>query len=256
MSFLQGIAASSGIAIAKAYRLVEPDLSFEKKTIEKVDSEVERFEAAISQSKSELETIRDNARENLGADKAAIFEAHLLVLSDPELLNPIKDKVKSDKVNAEFALKETADMFVSMFESMDNEYMRERAADIRDVTKRVLSHLLGVKIVNPSMISEEVVVVAEDLTPSDTAQLNRQFVKGFTTDIGGRTSHSAIMARSLEIPAVVGTKTATKDIENGDLVIVDGLKGEVHINPTPELVENNIKKQLKTLKHKRPSGQS
>ncbi|MDF1506792.1 phosphoenolpyruvate--protein phosphotransferase [Robertmurraya sp. DFI.2.37] len=237
MSFLQGIAASSGIAIAKAYRLVEPDLSFEKKTIEKVDSEVERFEAAISQSKSELETIRDNARENLGADKAAIFEAHLLVLSDPELLNPIKDKVKSDKVNAEFALKETADMFVSMFESMDNEYMRERAADIRDVTKRVLSHLLGVKIVNPSMISEEVVVVAEDLTPSDTAQLNRQFVKGFTTDIGGRTSHSAIMARSLEIPAVVGTKTATKDIENGDLVIVDGLKGEVHINPTPELVE-------------------
>ncbi|MEK4148576.1 phosphoenolpyruvate--protein phosphotransferase [Robertmurraya sp. FSL W8-0741] len=237
MSFLQGIAASSGIAIAKAYRLVEPDLSFEKKTIEKVDSEVERFEAAIAQSKSELEMIRDNARENLGADKAAIFEAHLLVLSDPELLNPIKDKVKSDKVNAEFALKETADMFVSMFESMDNEYMRERAADIRDVTKRVLSHLLGVKIVNPSMISEEVVVVAEDLTPSDTAQLNRQFVKGFTTDIGGRTSHSAIMARSLEIPAVVGTKTVTKDIENGDLVIVDGLKGEVHINPTPELVE-------------------
>ncbi|WP_137742778.1 phosphoenolpyruvate--protein phosphotransferase [Robertmurraya siralis] len=237
MSFLQGIAASSGIAIAKAYRLVEPDLSFEKKTIEKVDSEVERFEAAIAQSKSELEMIRDNARENLGADKAAIFEAHLLVLSDPELLNPIKDKVKSDKVNAEFALKETADMFVSMFESMDNEYMRERAADIRDVTKRVLSHLLGVKIVNPSMISEEVVVVAEDLTPSDTAQLNRQFVKGFTTDIGGRTSHSAIMARSLEIPAVVGTKTVTKDIKNGDLVIVDGLKGEVHINPTPELVE-------------------
>ncbi|WP_019153001.1 phosphoenolpyruvate--protein phosphotransferase [Robertmurraya massiliosenegalensis] len=237
MSFLHGIAASSGIAIAKAYRLVEPDLTFEKKTIDQVDSEVERFEAAIAQSKKELEEIRNNAKENLGEDKAAIFEAHLLVLSDPELLNPIKDKVKSDKVNAEFALKETADMFVSMFESMDNEYMRERAADIRDVTKRVLSHLLGVKIVNPSMISEEVVVVAEDLTPSDTAQLNRQFVKGFTTDIGGRTSHSAIMARSLEIPAVVGTKTATKDIENGDLVIVDGLNGQVHINPTPELVE-------------------
>lgn len=237
MSFLQGIAASSGIAIAKAYRLVEPDLSFEKKTIEDTDSEVERFNSAIAQSKSELEVIRDNAKENLGADKAAIFEAHLLVLSDPELLNPIQDKVKSEKVNAEVALKETADKFISMFESMDNEYMRERAADIRDVTKRVLSHLLGVKIVNPSLISEEVIVVAEDLTPSDTAQLNRQFVKGFTTDIGGRTSHSAIMARSLEIPAVVGTKSATKDIENGDLIIVDGLKGEVHINPTQELVE-------------------
>lgn len=237
MSFLQGIAASSGIAIAKAYRLVEPDLSFEKKTVENAEAEVARFDAAIAQSKTELEAIRDNAKENLGADKAAIFEAHLLVLSDPELLSPIQDKVKSEKVNAEVALKETADMFIMMFESMDNEYMRERAADIRDVTKRVLSHLLGVKIVNPSMISEEVIVVAEDLTPSDTAQLNRQFVKGFTTDIGGRTSHSAIMARSLEIPAVVGTKVATKDIQNGDLVIVDGLKGEVHINPTPELVE-------------------
>jgi phosphoenolpyruvate-protein phosphotransferase (PTS system enzyme I) len=237
MSFLQGIAASSGIAIAKAYRLVEPDLSFEKRTVENVDDEVKRFDSALEQSTRELEAIRDNAKENLGADKAAIFEAHLLVLSDPELVSPIKDKVKSDKVNAEVALKETADMFISMFESMDNEYMRERAADIRDVTKRVLSHLLGVKIVNPSMISEEVIVVAEDLTPSDTAQLNRQFVKGFTTDIGGRTSHSAIMARSLEIPAVVGTKSATKDIENGDLIIVDGLKGEVHINPTPELVE-------------------
>lgn len=237
MSFLQGIAASSGIAIAKAYRLVEPDLSFDKKTIDNVDSEIERFDAAINQSKKELEVIRDNAKVNLGADKAAIFEAHLLVLSDPELLTPVKDKVNSEKVNSEYALKETADMFVAMFEAMDNEYMRERAADIRDVTKRVLSHLLGVKIVNPSLISEEVIVVAEDLTPSDTAQLNRQFVKGFTTDIGGRTSHSAIMARSMEIPAVVGTKTATKDIENGDLIIVDGLKGQVHINPTGELVE-------------------
>lgn len=134
----------------------------------------------------------------------------MLVLSDPELLNPIKDKIKSDSVNAEFALKETADMFVTMFESMDNEYMKERAADIRDVTKRVTGHLLGVEIPNPSLISEEVIIVAEDLTPSDTAQLNRNFVKGFTTDIGGRTSHSAIMARSLEIPAVVGTKAATK----------------------------------------------
>ncbi|MFB6465707.1 phosphoenolpyruvate--protein phosphotransferase [Cytobacillus sp. Hz8] len=237
MSFLNGIAASSGIAIAKAYRLVEPDLSFEKKTIDNISEEVERFQAALNQSKSELEVIKEKALVDLGADKAAIFEAHLLVLSDPELTTPIEDKIKSEQVNAEFALKETADMFVSMFESMDNEYMKERAADIRDVTKRVLSHLLGIEIVNPSMISEETIIVAGDLTPSDTAQLNRQFVKGFTTDIGGRTSHSAIMARSLEIPAVVGTKMATKEINNGDIVIVDGLKGEVHINPTPEVIE-------------------
>lgn len=237
MTFLHGIAASNGIAIAKAYRLVEPDLSFEQTRIEDASAEVERYRQAIDRAKSELETIRDRAKVDLGPDKAAIFEAHLLVLSDPELNTPIEDKIKSDKVNAEAALKETADMFVVMFEQMDSEYMKERAADIRDVTKRVLAHLLGVELPNPSMIAEEVIIVAEDLTPSDTAQLNRQFVKGFTTNIGGRTSHSAIMARSLEIPAVVGTKTATEEIHNGDLVIVDGLKGEVHINPTPELVE-------------------
>jgi phosphoenolpyruvate-protein phosphotransferase (PTS system enzyme I) len=237
MTFLKGIAASNGIAIAKAYRLVEPDLSFEQKTIDDVAAEVNRFREAMEKSKSELEAIRDRAKVDLGADKAAIFEAHLLVLSDPELNAPIEDKIQSEKVNAESALKETADMFIMMFEQMDNEYMKERAADIRDVTKRVQAHLLGVQLVNPSMIAEEVIIVAEDLTPSDTAQLNRQFVLGFTTNIGGRTSHSAIMARSMEIPAVVGTKTATEEINNGDLVIVDGLKGEVHINPTPELVE-------------------
>ncbi|WP_318504983.1 phosphoenolpyruvate--protein phosphotransferase [Bacillus sp. T3] len=237
MNVLMGIAASSGIAIAKAYRLVEPDLSFVQTNIENVEQEVERFRAALAKAKGELEQIRERAHRELGADKAAIFEAHLLVLSDPELVGPIEDSIKAEKMNAEAALKNTADMFIMMFEQMDNEYMKERAADIRDVTKRVLAHLLGVQLVNPSMISEEVIIVAEDLTPSDTAQLNRNYVKGFTTDIGGRTSHSAIMARSMEIPAVVGTKSATESIKNGDLVIVDGLGGEVHINPSEELVK-------------------
>ncbi len=137
-----------------------------------------------------------------------------------------------------------------MFEQMDNEYMKERAADIRDVTKRILSHLLNVKIPNPSMIAEEVIIVGEDLTPSDTAQLNSQFVKGFATDVGGRTSHSAIMARSLEIPAVVGTKTITREVDNGDLIIIDGWNGEVHINPTPEIVKEYKKAQQKAEVHK------
>jgi phosphoenolpyruvate-protein phosphotransferase (PTS system enzyme I) len=242
-SLLRGIAASNGIAIAKAYRLVEPDFSFEKKAIQSPENEVARFQAALATAKSELEQIRDRAGSELGADKAAIFDAHLLVLSDPELISPIEDKIKTENVNAEHALKETADMFISMFESMDNEYMKERAADIRDVTKRVLAHLLGLQIPNPSMVTEEVIIVAEDLTPSDTAQLNRNFVLGFTTDIGGRTSHSAIMARSMEIPAVVGTKTVTESISNGDIVVVDGLKGEVHINPTPEVLEEYRKVQ-------------
>lgn len=129
------------------------------------------------------------------------------------------------------------------------------AADIRDVTKRVLAHLLGVNVSNPSLISEEVVIIAEDLTPSDTAQLNRKFVKGFTTDIGGRTSHSAIMARSMEIPAVVGTKTVMEDIQNGVLVIVDGLDGEVIVDPSEETVKAYEKKPL-SMQNKKLNGLS
>jgi len=241
-TMIKGIAASSGIAIAKAYRLVEPDLSFSKTTVEDTEAEINRLRKAFDEARSQVEGIKNYAHENLGADKAAIFDAHLLILNDPEMVNPMEEKIQNEKVNAESALQETTDMFITIFESMDNEYMRERAADIRDVRKRVLASLLNVTIPNPSLISEEVIVVAEDLTPSDTAQLNRNFVKGFTTDIGGRTSHSAIMARSLEIPAVVGTKTATSDINHGDLLILDGLSGEVHINPTEELVEIYKKK--------------
>lgn len=240
---LKGIAASDGIAIAKAYLLVEPDLSFGKSEVADAESEVKRFQSAVDVSKAELSKIREQAAKSLGEDKAQIFDAHLLVLNDPELVGPIEESIKSTKTNAEAALQETTDMFISMFESMDNEYMRERAADIRDVRKRVLSHLLGVTIPNPALINEEVVVVASDLTPSDTAQLDRNFVKGFVTDIGGRTSHSAIMARSLEIPAVVGTKEVTGDTAEGELIIIDGLEGNVIINPTEEQVAHYKKVQ-------------
>ncbi|WP_025948352.1 phosphoenolpyruvate--protein phosphotransferase [Geobacillus thermocatenulatus] len=242
---IHGIAASSGIAIAKAYRLETPHLAAEKRTVADVEAEIARLEAAVAKAKEELEAIKQHALEKIGEDKAAIFAAHLLVLDDPELLNPIKEKIKTEQVNAEYALHETASFFISMFEGMDNEYMKERAADIRDVTKRVLAHLLGVTISNPSLISEEVVIIAEDLTPSDTAQLNRQYVKGFATDIGGRTSHSAIMARSLEIPAVVGTKAVTAEVKNGDMVIVDGLDGQVVVNPSPELLARYEEKRAR-----------
>lgn len=244
-TILRGIAASSGIAIAKAYRLVEPDLSIEKKTVSDTTSEIKRLQDALTISISDLEAIRDKTKLELGEDKAEIFDAHIFILNDPELINQVEDKIKSENLNAEYALKEVTDMFIEMFEQMDNEYMRERAADIRDVRKRVLSHLLGVKIVNPSLIEEDAILVAEDLTPSDTAQLNRQYVKAFTTNVGGRTSHSAIMARSMEIPAVVGTKTATEVIKDGDLIIVDGLKGEVHVNPSEEVVQQYKKEQIR-----------
>ena len=229
---LKGIAASDGIAVAKAYLLTEPDLTFNKISVENSDSEIVRLKSALKEATKELEIIRSKAAESLGEEEAQVFDAHLMVLSDPELIGSIESSINDNKVNAESALKEVTDMFIGMFEAMeDNPYMRERAADIKDVTKRVLSHLLGVKLPNPSMIDEEVIVVAHDLTPSDTAQLNRQYVKAFVTDIGGRTSHSAIMARSLEIPAIVGTKEITSLVKEGDLVIIDGLEGDVIVHP-------------------------
>ena len=234
---LQGIAASDGIAIAKVYTLTEPDLSFTKISVEDTDNEISRLEESLAVSTKEIELIKETALKNLGEEEAQVFEAHLMVLSDPELVGQVKDAITSQKVNAEHALKEVSDMFISIFAGMeDNPYMQERAADIRDVSKRILANLLGVKIPSPATIKDEVVVVAGDLTPSDTAQLNRQYVKAFVTDIGGRTSHSAIMARSLEIPAIVGTKEITSLAKDGDLIIIDGLSGEVFLNPSEEVV--------------------
>ncbi len=235
---LKGIAASDGIAVAKAYLLTEPDLTFNKISVENSDSEIDRLKTALNKASKELEIIRSKAAESLGEKEAQVFDAHLMVLSDPELIGSIESSIVDNKFNAESGLKEVTDMFIGMFEGMeDNPYMQERAADIKDVTKRVLSHLLGVKLPNPSMIDEEVIVVAHDLTPSDTAQLNRQFVKAFVTDIGGRTSHSAIMARSLEIPAIVGTKEITSFVKEGDLIIIDGLEGDVIVHPESTDVE-------------------
>ncbi|ONH11935.1 phosphoenolpyruvate--protein phosphotransferase [Staphylococcus aureus] len=232
---IKGIAASDGVAIAKAYLLVEPDLTFDKnEKVTDVEGEVAKFNSAIEASKVELTKIRNNAEVQLGTDKAAIFDAHLLVLDDPELIQPIQDKIKNENANAATALTDVTTQFVTIFESMDNEYMKERAADIRDVSKRVLSHILGVELPNPSMIDESVVIVGNDLTPSDTAQLNKEFVQGFATNIGGRTSHSAIMSRSLEIPAIVGTKSITQEVKQGDMIIVDGLNGDVIVNPTED----------------------
>ena len=234
---LQGIAASDGIAIAKVYTLTEPDLTVTKVTVEDSEKEVSRLDDALAASIKDVELIKETALKNLGEEEAQVFDAHLMVLSDPELIGQVKDSITSNKVNAEAALKEVTDMFISIFAGMeDNPYMQERAADIRDVSKRILAHLLGVKIPSPATIKDEVIIVAADLTPSDTAQLNRQYVKAFVTDIGGRTSHSAIMARSLEIPAIVGTKEVTSIAKDGDIIIVDGLSGDVFLNPSEEVI--------------------
>ena len=247
---IKGIAASNGIAISRVFKLIDPDLTVKKTTISNVEAEMELYNEAIAKTIADLEKIKIKASQSLGEEEAAVFDAHKNMASDPELTSQTLDKIKSENVNAAYAFDEVSNMFIGMFESMDNEYFRERAADIKDVKKRVLAYLLGVKINDPSTIDEEVIVIAEDLTPSDTAQLDRNFVKGFATNIGGRTSHSAIMARSLEIPAVVGTISILEDVKDGDQIILDGLEGYIIVNPSEEQIAHyeGIAKQYEAQK--------
>lgn len=246
----KGTAASPGIVLGKALVLEHNELVIEKKSISDVDKEIERLNDAVAISKAELEKVRDKAKVELGEEEAQIFESHLLVLEDPELLGSAIDKVKSENVNADFALNEIKEMFVGMFEAMDNEYMRERAADIKDVTNRILRHLLGVKIVDLAALEDEVVLVAHDLTPSDTATMDKKKVLGFLTDIGGRTSHTAIMARTLEVAAIVGLTDATDKIKDGDFVVFNGDTGEVILNPDEETIAkySQMKKEFEEYK--------
>ena len=234
MRHINGLAASSGVAIAKAYELTMPQLAIKKKTIKHPYVEIDRLNQAIEQVKQELETIRDYTEQQIDAEHAQIFSAHLLILTDPELIKPIKEIITKDLRNAEYALQQTAYKFIALFKNMDNAYMQERVADIKDVVTRITAHLLNVPLPNPSLVKEEVVIIAHELTPSETARLNKKYIKGFVTNSGGRTSHATIMARSLKIPGVVGTKTITREVKHGDLVIVDGDHGIVIVNPTEE----------------------
>ena len=233
----KGTGASPGIALGKALVLKHSELNIETKNITDVDSEVKRLEDAISKSKEELTLVKEKAKKDLGEDKAAIFESHLLVLEDPELVDQVIKNIKEKKVNAESAFNEVKEMFISIFENMDNEYMRERAADIKDVANRVLRHLLGIKIVDLSSLNEEVILIAHDLTPSDTATMNKKMVLGFLTNIGGRTSHTAIMARTLEIPAVVGLSDITNNVKDEDYIVFNGDTGQVIVNPSNEEIK-------------------
>lgn len=241
----KGTGASPGIALGNALVIEHSELNIEKKNIENVEAEIEKLQSAVETSRIELEKVKERAKVELGEHEAEIFEAHLLVLADPELIDQTISKIKDEKVNADFALNEVKDMFVSIFESMDNEYMRERAADIKDVTNRVLRHILGVKVVDLSALDEEVILIAHDLTPSDTATMNKKMVLGFLTNIGGRTSHTAIMARTLEIAAIVGLNDATDQIKDGDFIVFNGETGEVIINPDEETINQYRKLKAK-----------
>ncbi len=236
MSIKKGIGASSGVAVAKVFLLKEEELNIVKEAKD-VAKEVAVLKAAVELTKKQIEEIKEIAVKNLGEETAQIFDAHLLVADDPAIASEIETMINSEKVSAAFAAQAVANNFIAMFEAMDDAYMKERAADIKDVSGRMIKNILGVKIPNLLTIKEEVIIAAKDLTPSETSQLNKKFVKGFITDIGGRTSHSAIMARSLEIPAVVGLKDITSTVKDGQKIIIDGDTGDVNTKP----VEKDVK---------------
>ena len=240
---IKGIAASDGIGIAKAYLLIDPDLSFEKKKIDDPAAEYDRVEKAFSASIADLATIKQNAKSRLSDEELEVFDAHIAILSDPEMKSQIKDEIESQHVSAEEAMTDVTTNFANVLAAMtDNKYMQERAADVKDVAKRALSHLLGKQLPDIASISEPVVIIAKEITPSDTSQMDAKFVKGLATDLGGRTSHAAIMARTLRIPAVVGSENVTSSVKSGDMVIVDGLHGNIIVDPSQAEIDEYQKK--------------
>ncbi|MEV3042278.1 phosphoenolpyruvate--protein phosphotransferase [Paenibacillus larvae] len=244
---LRGIAAASGYAMGPAFLLQETEAEIVRRELspEEAEMEVKRFEAEVNQSIAELEELKVQTEEKMGEEHANIFGTHILVLQDEEYIGRVKEMIQSNRINAEAALEDATQEIVTLFESMDNEYLRERAADIRDVSKRIMNHLLGLEAGGLSQVKDSVVLLAHDLTPSDTAQLDRDKIAGFATNIGGRTSHSAIMARSMEIPAVVGLNDVTAKVKSGDYVILDGAKGILLINPEESVIASYKELQQK-----------
>ena len=236
---ISGILASPGIAFGKALLLKEDEIVINRKkiTADQVDQEVQRFLEGRKKAAVQLEAIKIKAGETFGEEKEAIFEGHIMLLEDEELEQEIIALIKDEHATADAAAFSVIDGQAKALEELDDEYLKERAADVRDIGKRLLQNILGLHIVDLSAINEEVLLIAKDLTPSETAQLNLNKVLGFITDIGGRTSHTSIMARSLELPAIVGTGDVTSQVKNDDFLILDGVNNQVYVNPTPEKID-------------------
>lgn len=232
----KGVAASKGYAIGRVFLQEEVEINITDAKIEDIASEKEKLESALDSARAQLEKIKEKAAVEMGEEKAAVFEAHITLLDDPEFTGAMTLEIENNSLNAMKAVENVTNTFVMIFESMEDDYMRERAADIKDVSSRIIANLAGKGGDSFAITEGNTVVVAHDLTPSDTAQLDRSKVIGFITNIGGRTSHAAIMARTLEIPAVLGLGDITSSVKTGDSIIVDGIEGNVIINPSEEQI--------------------
>lgn len=228
---LIGKSASYGIGIAKALVIENTIIELETEKAQDIAFEINRFDNALKEAVLELNQLYQKTLITIGEDKAQIFEAHTMILQDPELIDSIHGEIKNQSAMASAAVDTVAKTFIEMFEGMDNEYMRERALDIKDVSLRIIRKILKIDAVNLSDLKEEAILIANDITPSQMASIDLKKTIGIITETGGKTSHTAIMARTMELPAVVGLKDALKSIKSGDLLIIDGETGEVFVSP-------------------------
>lgn len=248
--FIKGIDASPGIAIGKVFLYQENELLITKESSKTIEEEKQRLILGQEKTKKQLEAIKERTLLTLGKDKADIFDGHITLLEDEDLLEEINDLLEEGEITAEFALKTQIEEYCKMLSNLEDAYLRERAADLQDIGKRWLYNVAEVAIVDLSSLPANTVIVAKDLTPSDTAQVDLENVLAFVTEIGGKTAHSSIMARSLELPAVVGTGNICSLVNNGEMIIVDALAGEIILNPTQEELESYQEKQRKFLQEK------
>ncbi|MFH1369287.1 MAG: phosphoenolpyruvate--protein phosphotransferase [Elusimicrobiota bacterium] len=241
---LQGVAASPGIAIGKVFLMEDEEFYPVQREVLKDDTkkEINKFREALSKTRAEMLATQENIYKILGKEYARLADAYLLILEDPIMTRDVVKRI-SEGINAEYALFKVLERVIRSFEMIDDEYFRERKHDIQDVGKKILRHLMGKDKRSISEVASECIVVAHNLSPADTIAMRENLIKGFATDIGGRTSHTAIVAQSLEIPAVVGLKNITGQMHEGDIVIVDGNQGLVVVNPSPEIIENYRREQ-------------
>ncbi len=234
---IRGIPVSAGVCRGKILVIDKPRQAIAKRTLSdsEIPDELNRFQQALVKTREQVQEVQRQLAQNLGDGKAGIFDAHLLVLEDPSVLDEVVRLIQHDKINAEFAFHQVTDRFIAALAKVEDEYLRERATDMRDVSGRVMNNLQGInEQVDLAHLSEPCIIIAHDLTPSKTAQLDREHVLGFATDIGSRTSHTAIMARSLRIPAVVGLKNASELLRSGEYALLDGFNGLIIIDPTDQ----------------------
>ena len=247
----KGTSASAGIGIGKAVIVEEAELVITRNEVADAEAEIQRFKGALEKTIAATQKMADDLASRVGEKEAEIMQGHMMLLSDPMLTGEIENSVKNDKVNCEFAIENVCNMYADMFASMGDELMQQRATDMRDIKVRMQRTLMGLESVDVSLLPKGSILVAKDLTPSMTAGINPENVSGIVTELGGKTSHSAILARALEIPAVVAVNGLMDAVKDGDSVVLDGSTGEVFVNPEASVEKEYEEKRSQFLKDKK-----